>query len=134
MRTSDANVSQPAHRCPLCNAPLQDPAECSRCDWTRGYRKRQAFPFNNRDLTAALLSVVPGLGHLFKGHQVMGTLLLLGTLLAVAVCAIIATFTAGFGLLLIPLYWAVVMCHAFLVADHNPPPAAHGEPGSQSGS
>ena len=60
-------------RCPLCDTALPDDAtQCNRCDWTRATLP----PSHRTDWTAALLSFVPGLGHLYKGHLIPGILLL----------------------------------------------------------
>src|SRR5436190_13835295 len=91
--------------CPLCDTPLNldNPTECPRCDWVLGYRRRQASPIGtNRDTAAMLLSVFPGLGHIYKGHALTGSLYLMGGAFAIFVCALAATATMGLGLLLIP--------------------------------
>ncbi|MFN2475652.1 MAG: hypothetical protein ABR526_04840 [Chthoniobacterales bacterium] len=76
------------------------------------------------DAMAVLLSVVPGLGHIYKGHRVMGMLLVfVGTPMAVAIALLIATGTAGFGILLLPVYWAAVMFHVYGIEDRIKPGA-----------
>jgi hypothetical protein len=106
-------------RCPLCDAPLlENPNECSKCDWVKGYRHR-SIGTNPVDVTACLLSIVPGAGHFYKGHKVMPWLYLAGAVLALFWCAIAATATAGLGLLMLPLYWAWVMTHAYWIEDLN---------------
>ena len=57
---------------------------------------------------AVLLSVIPGLGHIYKGHKLVGVLFILGAPLAVALSALAATATAGFGLGLMVFYWFAV--------------------------
>ena len=70
------------------------------------------------DAMAVLLSVMPGLGHIYKGHKVLGMLLIFaGTPMAVALALLIATGTAGFGVLLLPIYWLAVMVHVYAVPD-----------------
>lgn len=70
------------------------------------------------DAMAVLLSVVPGLGHIYKGHKLIGMLLVfVGTPMAVLLALLIATGTAGFGILLLPVYWAVVMFHVYGIED-----------------
>src|SRR5690349_19167072 len=62
-------------RCPLCRTELPNNAhECNRCDWVEpeirsveGDARR-----DTRDMAAFWLSLVPGLGHLYKGHLVVG--------------------------------------------------------------
>src|SRR4051794_35518424 len=65
------------------------------------------------DLVAMLLSVIPGLGHIYKGHRLTGVVLILGAPLAVALSALAATATAGFGLGLMVFYWFAAGFHAY---------------------
>lgn len=108
--------AQPQTECPLCGSHLTNPEACDRCDWVKGYRHRTTDR-GTQDLVALLMSVVPGLGHLYKGHLVTGIMFLIGTIVAVLVCSLFATFTMGFGLLLLPLYWIWVMTEAYWIAD-----------------
>ena len=58
------------------------------------------------DMVAVALSVVPGLGHIYKGYRVIGLLLIfIGTPMALGIALLIATGTAGFGFFLLPIYW-----------------------------
>lgn len=104
--------------CPLCGEPLRDnPEECSRCDWVRGYRRQQQetlFNYHPRDAAAALLSIVPGAGHIFKGHNALGILLMAGV---PVVCVFAFAFTMFFGWLLVPVYWIAVAADAYLRKD-----------------
>jgi hypothetical protein len=76
------------------------------------------------DAMAVLLSVVPGLGHIYKGHRLMGMLLVfVGTPMAVAIALLIATGTAGFGILVLPVYWFAVMFHVYGIEDRIAPGA-----------
>src|SRR5438132_4430372 len=72
MPTTEANI--PKTKCPLCGEPLQNPNECSKCDWVTGYRQSpEAGLIKPRDLVAAFLSLaVPGLGHVYKGQTKTG--------------------------------------------------------------
>jgi len=117
MQATDATVS--TQRCPLCDAPLaQGGQECTRCDWVPGYDDRKnAGNVEARDLAAACFSIIPGAGHLYKGHVTTGWLFLGGTLLAVFLCTVIASFTMGLGLLLLPLYWLWVIFQAYWIED-----------------
>ena len=109
-----------AFTCPLCNAPLiaEHPAECTKCDWV-------AQPASNaithsgtfRDRVAVVLSVVPGLGHVYKGYKLTGAICALGAVFAFLACAVAATFTAGFGMLLLPIYWVGTMLHVYWIED-----------------
>jgi hypothetical protein len=70
------------------------------------------------DLVAVLLSIVPGLGHIYKGYRLTGLLLMfIGTPLAFALALLIATGTAGFGFFLLPIYWIAVMIHVWAIPD-----------------
>ncbi len=73
------------------------------------------------DAVAVMLSVVPGLGHVYKGYKVLGLLFVIGAGFAILVGGLAATATAGFGLALIPLYWFAVMFHVYAVKDRVPP-------------
>lgn len=112
--------------CPLCDTPLdpQHPNECTRCDWVLGYRRRQVAPIGTeRDAYSVILSVVPGMGHIYKGHLIPGLLFMAGGLFAIFMVSVIATFTMGFGLLLLPLYWVAVMIQVYWLEDRNAPKA-----------
>jgi hypothetical protein len=113
-----------AQTCPLCDTPLdpQHPNECSRCDWVREpVRVGAASRPRDRDVASVLLSVVPGLGHLYKGHTLQGMLFMTGGLFAVFAVSVIATFTMGLGVLLLPLYWVGVMMHVYWLEDYRIP-------------
>jgi hypothetical protein len=113
-----------AQKCPLCDTPLdpQHPNECSHCDWTReSDRNGAASRPPDRDVASVLLSVVPGLGHLYKGHTLLGLLFMAGGIFATFAVSVIATFTMGFGILLLPLYWVGVMMHVFWLEDVRVP-------------
>jgi hypothetical protein len=70
------------------------------------------------DMVAVMLSILPGLGHIYKGHRLIGVLLIvLGTPMAVGLALLIATGTAGFGFFLLPIYWAAVMIHVWAIPD-----------------
>ncbi len=120
MPTLEANPTvTTTHTCPLCDAAL-DPAhpnECPKCDWVVGYRRRQEPRDNTRDVIAVFLSVVPGLGHMYKGYRLTGALYLLGSVFALIAIVVAATFTAGWALLLAPFYWAGVMLQVYLLED-----------------
>ena len=70
------------------------------------------------DAVAVMLSVVPGLGHIYKGHKFVGLLLMFaGTPMAVGLALLVATGTAGFGLGVLPIYWFAVMFHVYAIQD-----------------
>ena len=108
--------------CPLCDAALdpQNPNECPKCDWVTGYRRR-TYGGTLRDKASVGLSMIPGLGHMYKGQILLGAVLMIGAAFAVLACSVIATATAGFGLLLLPLYWVGVMMHVYWAEDRKVP-------------
>ncbi len=58
----------------------------------------------DRDLFAAILSVVPGVGHLYKRHYLTGLMILLGgNLLMVLVAALLSLATFGVALIVVPV-------------------------------
>jgi hypothetical protein len=70
------------------------------------------------DMVAVMLSIVPGLGHIYKGYRLIGLLLIfLGTPVAVGLALLIATGTAGFGFFLLPVYWIAVMVNVWAIPD-----------------
>ena len=74
------------------------------------------------DMVAVLLSIVPGLGHIYKGYRLIGVLLMfVGTPSALALAFLIATGTAGFGFFLLPIYWIAVMVHVWAIPDRIAP-------------
>lgn len=103
--------------CPYCGHLLpKDAQACDRCDWTRG--ATETAEGKASDAMAVLLSIVPGLGHIYKGHKLIGLLILfVGTPMAIGIAALTFTFTAGFGGLLLPLWWFGVMFHVYGIED-----------------
>ncbi|MEK7950614.1 hypothetical protein [Luteolibacter soli] len=67
----------------------------------------------DRNKVAALLSVVPGLGHLYKHHYVDGlAIMIVGNVLMVF-CALWLSFaTIGLSLILVPLLWVAGVAYA----------------------
>jgi hypothetical protein len=128
MEYTDAPTTQPAFGeaeqmpCPYCGHMLpKDATACDRCDWTRS--ATHTAEGQASDAVAVLLSVIPGLGHIYKGHKLLGALLMfVGTPMAIGIAALTFTFTAGFGGLLLPLYWFGVMFHVYGVEDRVGPP------------
>ncbi len=107
--------------CPLCGHTLPaDAKSCSNCDWIR---ESHEFEVEGKasDVVAVLLSLLPGLGHIYKGHRVVGLLLMfLGTPAALGGALLLATGTAGFGVMILPVYWLCVMVHVYVVQDRIP--------------
>ncbi|MEP6776977.1 MAG: hypothetical protein ABI944_00890 [Chthoniobacterales bacterium] len=125
MEYTDAPASQsPAatgtKQCPLCGHTLpKDATECDRCDWTREASPETAEGTAS-DAVAVMLSVIPGLGHIYKGHRLLGVLLMLGAPCAAGLAILAATATAGFGLALGVIYWLGVMFYAYVIDDRVP--------------
>src|SRR5262252_1807267 len=80
------------------------------------------------DLVAVALSVIPGLGHVYKGYRVIGlSLMFIGTPFAIGIALLIATFTAGFGFFLLPLYWIGVAINVWAITDRVAPTTSEDE-------
>jgi len=123
--SSPTHYSQPAPQtpsmiCPLCAAPLEDPERCGKCDWVKGYRHRDSIDrFQSRDLVAVALSVVPGLGHFYKGHSKAALGFFVGVLVMIALLSALGIEGMGFQFLLLPVYWIWVMIQAYLIEDRR---------------
>jgi hypothetical protein len=102
----------------MCGQTLPLEAQrCTRCDWVRA-EPTETAEGKASDAVAVLLSILPGLGHIYKGHRMIGLILMFfGTPFATAVALLAATGTAGFGLALLPLYWFAVMFHVYAIQD-----------------
>ncbi|MGB8166651.1 MAG: hypothetical protein WCF18_04120 [Chthoniobacteraceae bacterium] len=106
--------------CPLCDTPLDanTPTECPKCDWHVGYKNDPEPTVSSvRDVAAVVMSVIPGLGHIYKGYRMTGALYMLGAVFAIFAAGVASTATAGFGLLLLPLYWVGVMLQVYWLED-----------------
>ena len=118
MPTTNANPPLTETRtCPLCGASLlsDNLTECPKCDWVREEPKNPLAGFRGR--VAVCLSAVPGLGHIYKGHRLLGAIIMLGSGFAFAFCFLAGAASAGWGMLLLPLYWGAVMLHAYWTDD-----------------
>lgn len=73
----------------------------------------------DRDRVAAMLSILPGLGHLYKHHYVVGIGLLIGgNVLTGFVSVLMALGTFGLSILVVPaLYLATVAASAYALPD-----------------
>lgn len=120
MPTIEANppVTTAAH-CPLCDAPLdpEHPDACTKCDWVSPDHAEQSRGGSIRDKIAVCLSIVPGLGHIYKGYKTTGVLYMIGSVFAFAFCFLAGAASAGWGLLLMPLYWAGIMMQVYWLED-----------------
>src|SRR3954451_18095026 len=106
--------------CPYCGHLLPKDAEaCDQCDWTR--MDTETAEGKASDAVAVMLSVIPGLGHVYKGYKLLGLLFVIGAFGAILLGALAGTATAGFGLALIPIYWFAVMFHVYGIEDRVAP-------------
>jgi hypothetical protein len=72
------------------------------------------------NLIAALLSIVPGLGHIYKGHFEAGLLwMFLGMPFAIWIGILFGLATAGIGLLFPILCWAALVFDAYNEKDRR---------------
>jgi len=124
---TDAPATEPASTdaekkpCPYCGHLLPKEARgCDRCDWTRG--APETAEGKASDAVAVLLSVIPGLGHIYKGHRVAGFLWMAGAVPAGIFVFLAAIASAGFGAGLFFFYLIAVMLHAYAVDDRVVPP------------
>ena len=101
--------------CPQCGKHI--PAETGACEYC-GWRREESAEGKASDAFAVVLSVIPGLGHIYKGHTLVGLLLIFVlTPFAVGMALLAATATASFAVLLLPLYWIAVMIHVYGIED-----------------
>src|ERR1700745_3764119 len=107
--------------CPYCGHLLpKDATRCEQCDWTRG--ATETAEGKASDAVAVLLSIIPGLGHIYKGHILAGFLWMAGAV-PVGIFVLLAAFaSAGWGLGLFFFYLGAVMLHASGVHDRVAPP------------
>lgn len=116
-----ATLAAQTMSCPRCGHQLPaDATACDRCGWK--HEGDETAEGKASDAFAVLLSVVPGLGHIYKGHTMMGLLLLfVATPMALGLALLAATATAGFAVLLLPLYFMAVMIHVWGIEDRVGP-------------
>src|SRR5437016_10541496 len=102
--------------CPFCGHLLpKDATSCDRCDWTRG--ATETAEGKASDAMAVLLSIIPGLGHIYKGHRLAGFLWMAGAVPAGIFVFLAAIASAGFGAGLFFFYLIAVMLHAYAIDD-----------------
>jgi hypothetical protein len=88
---------------------------------------------NTRDVAAFWLSLVPGLGHLYKGHLLLGGLIffVIGPLvLGIALSMIIATL--GLSMLYPLVFMILVMFHAYDAEDRRERTIEHAKTGGRA--
>jgi hypothetical protein len=75
----------------------------------------------DRDKVAIALSVIPGLGHLYKHHYIAGFgILTVGNVMVVFVSGLLAFGTLGASLLVVPAAWiAGIAASAYMASDEH---------------
>lgn len=73
----------------------------------------------HRNQMAAMLSIIPGLGHLYKGHVGLGIILLLLSFPFIWIGLIMAFATVGFGLFVPFFYVGATSWHAYHIEDNR---------------
>ena len=75
----------------------------------------------DRNKVAIALSVIPGLGHLYKHHYIAGFgILTVGNILMVFVSGLLAFGTLGASLLVVPAAWiAGIAASAYMASDEH---------------
>lgn len=73
----------------------------------------------HRNQMAAALSIVPGLGHVYKGHTGLGISLLLLSLSFIWIGLISAFATLGISLSVPFFYVGATAWHAYMIEDHR---------------
>jgi hypothetical protein len=113
--------------CPFCGHLLPKEADkCDKCDWTR--EQTETAEGRASDAMAVILSIIPGLGHIYKGHRVMGMVIMLViTPLAIAFSVVAAVASAGWGILMMLPYMLAVMIHVWGIEDRVKPGQDEGE-------
>jgi hypothetical protein len=129
---TDAPTAEPAAGeadkmpCPYCGHLLPKNADrCDRCDWTR--QETQSAEGKASDAIAVILSIIPGLGHIYKGHKLAGLLWMAGAVPAGIFVLIAAFASAGFGAALFFLYLIACMIHVWGIEDWVVPKEDEGE-------
>lgn len=76
----------------------------------------------SRNVIAAISSILPGLGHIYKGHIKKGICILIISPIFIWTGLILGFATAGLGLFAPIVYLAWVIWHAYTIEDlrHHP--------------
>jgi hypothetical protein len=122
MEYTDAPSTQTADTmlCPNCGQRLPKGSEsCDQCGWK--HEGSETAEGTASDAMAALLSIVPGLGHVYKGYRGIGLLFAIGTLIVLGFAGLAAIASAGFGLGMAVFYWTGVAMHAYAIKDRVVP-------------
>ena len=75
----------------------------------------------DRNKIAAALSVIPGLGHLYKHHYLVGfSILIPGNVLAAFITALLVFATLGLSIVIVPALWfSIVAYTAYMASDEH---------------
>ncbi len=81
----------------------------------------EAWKSVDRNKIAALLSVIPGMGHLYKHHYLSGVgIMVAGNVLMVFVTCLLAFATLGVALIVIPALWVAGIAYsAYMASDEH---------------
>jgi hypothetical protein len=82
-------------------------------------QKWKQFLQQARNEIAAVMSVFPGLGHIYKGYYLMGAGLLLLAPVMVFAGLISGALTLGVGLVIPVLFWIGTGVSAYMIDDHR---------------
>lgn len=75
-----------------------------------------------RDIIAAISSIIPGLGHIYKGHYRLGAGLLIVSPMFIWASLIMGFATAGSGLLVPFFFLMIIGWHAYSIEDRRKHP------------
>ena len=124
--TQEQVISMDTMQCPYCGKTLpKDAPKCDQCDWTRS--ETHTAEGKASDAMAVILSVIPGLGHIYKGHKLAGFLWMAGAIPAGALVLVAAFASAGFGIGLFFFYLIACMIHVWAIDDWVVPQKDEGE-------
>jgi len=75
----------------------------------------------DRNKVAAALSLIPGLGHLYKHHYLAGFgILTVGNVMIGFIATLMALGTLGLSIILVPAVWlAAIACSAYMASDEH---------------
>jgi hypothetical protein len=112
--TNDSVATAGTDTCPVCGGRLPENSRaCPNCDWNQD----DTAEGKASDNIAVILSIIPGVGHVYKGYQILGFIFFLGAIGALSLALLAATATAGFGIFLAVFYWLAVMIHVYVIKD-----------------
>ena len=90
---------------------------------TQNHINSKKYLTRYRNVIATISSVIPGLGHIYKGQYRIGAGLLIISPFFVWIALILGFATAGIGLLVPFFYLIAVGWHAYTVEDRRKHPA-----------